>query len=42
MHGVNVVGFDGRLGGRKRTERKTGENKGKYRTFHGSFLSASD
>jgi hypothetical protein len=28
MHGVNVVGFDGRLGGRKRAERKAGENNG--------------
>jgi hypothetical protein len=42
MHGVNVVGFDGGLGGRKRAERKAGEDKGEYGTFHGSFLSMLD
>jgi hypothetical protein len=42
MHGVNAVGFNGRLGGRKRAERKAGEDKGKHVTFHGSFLSTLD
>jgi hypothetical protein len=34
MHGVNVVGFDGRLGGRQRAERKAGYDKGEQGIFH--------
>jgi len=34
MHGVNIVGFDGRLGGRQRAERKAGYDKGEKGIFH--------
>src|ERR1039458_3697595 len=39
MHGVNIVGFDGGLGGRTRAERQADEDKGEYGTFHDRFLS---
>jgi hypothetical protein len=42
MHGVNVVGFDGRLGGRQRAERKAGEDKSEQGTFHGNFICGLD
>jgi hypothetical protein len=42
MHGIYVIGFDGRLNGRNGTERKAGNDKGKDGAFHGNFLSALD
>jgi hypothetical protein len=42
MHRVNVIGFNGGLGGRQRGERKAGEDKSEQGTFHGSFLSVLD
>jgi hypothetical protein len=40
--GFNTIGFDGRLAGRQRAERKAGDDKGVQGTFRGSFLSALD
>ena len=40
MHGVNVVGFDGGLGGRQQAEREAGKDKVEQRTFHGRVASA--
>jgi hypothetical protein len=38
MHRVDVVGFDGSLGGRKRGEHNACDNKGEFGTFHGILL----
>jgi hypothetical protein len=39
MHGVNGVGFNGRLGGRQRAECQTGEKQREQGMFHGRILS---
>jgi hypothetical protein len=39
MHGVDVVSFNGGVGGGKRAEGNAGDNQGEYGMFRGNLLS---